>query len=154
MWSLHGRFWDVSDHSSVWAGSFISFKFAVPVFSFFCFLWYSVQHRFNLTKTVRKFPINSHLQRIGQEVHPGPVPNINSHGDAQDEEDIPYEQLGEGAVDLNQNTFDLYALRYDLLLCQFIDVVHFFHFLVDPVGCNNSWLPHGSISCSIFAYQI
>jgi hypothetical protein len=77
---------------------------------------------------VRKFPINSHLQRIGQEVHPGPVPNINSHGDAQVEEDIPYEQLGEGAVDLNQNTFDLYALRYDLLLCQFIDVVHFFHF--------------------------
>jgi hypothetical protein len=33
-------------------------------------------------------------------------------------------------------------------------VVHFFHFLVDPVGCNSSWLPHGSISCSIFAYQI
>ncbi len=97
-----------------------------------------MQHRFNLTKTVRKFPINSRLQRIGQEVHPGPVPNINSHGDAQVEEDIPYEQLGEGAVDLNQNTFDLYALRYDLLLCKFIDVVHFFHFLVDPVGCNSS----------------
>jgi hypothetical protein len=66
------------------------------------------------------------------------VPNINSHGDAQVEEDIAYEQLGEGAVDLNQNTFDLYALRYDLLLCQFIDVVHFFHFLVDPVGWNSS----------------
>ncbi|KAH8971895.1 hypothetical protein BDL97_02G166700 [Sphagnum fallax] len=76
-------------------------------------------HRFNLTKTVRKFPINSHLQRIGQEVHPGPVPNINSHGDAQVEEDIPYEQLGEGAVDLNQNTFDLYALRFPVLVVNF-----------------------------------
>jgi hypothetical protein len=79
-----------------------------------CLLWDSVQHRFNLTKTVRKFPIDSHLQRIGQEVHAGPVPNIKSHGDAHGEEDIPYEHLGEGAVELNQKTFDTYTHLYDL----------------------------------------
>ncbi len=73
-----------------------------------------MQHRFNLTKTVRKFPIDSHLQRIGQEVHAGPVPNIKSHGDAHGEEDIPYEHLGEGAVELNQKTFDTYTHLYDL----------------------------------------
>lgn len=67
-----------------------------------------VQHRFNLTKTVRKFPIDPRLQRIGHEVHSGPVPNPKSHGDAESDEDI-FEHLGEGAVELTRNNFDLYA---------------------------------------------
>ncbi|CAM6045721.1 unnamed protein product [Sphagnum compactum] len=76
-------------------------------------------HRFNLTKTVRKFPIDSRLQRIGQEVHAGPVPNIKSHGDAHGEEDIPYEHLGEGAVELNQKTFDTYTHLFPVLVVNF-----------------------------------
>jgi thiol-disulfide isomerase/thioredoxin len=84
-----------------------------------CLLCDSVQHRFNLTKTVRKFPIDSRLQRIGQEVHAGPVPNIKSHGDAHGEEDIPYEHLGEGAVELNQKTFDTYTHLFPVLVVNF-----------------------------------
>lgn len=68
-----------------------------------------MQHRFNLTKTVRKFPIDPRLQRIGHEFHSGPVPNPKSHGNANDEEDTMFEHLGEGAVDLNRNNFDLYS---------------------------------------------
>ena len=73
--------------------------------------WHStkfVQHRFNLTKTVRKIPIDPRLQRIGHEVHSGPVPIQKRHGDAESDEDI-FEHLGEGAVELTRNTFDLYA---------------------------------------------
>ncbi len=110
-----------------------------------CLLWDSVQHRFNLTKTVRKFPIDSHLQRIGQEVHSGPVPNIKSHGDPHGEEDIPYEHLGEGAVELNQKTFDTYTHLYDLfppqpswcapLLKLSIVLVPFLHIRFEFSGC-------------------
>lgn len=67
-----------------------------------------LQHRFNLTKTVRKYPIDPLLQRIGQEFHAGSVPNIKSHGDEDVGEDM-FEHLGEGAVELNKNTFDVYA---------------------------------------------
>jgi hypothetical protein len=68
-----------------------------------------VQHRFNLTKTVRKYPIDPRLQRIGiEEFHTGFVPTLRSHGDKETGEGI-YEHLGEGAVELNKNTFDVYA---------------------------------------------
>jgi hypothetical protein len=43
-----------------------------------------VQHRFNLTKTVRKYPIDPRLQRIGiEEFHAGSVPTLKSHGDEE-----------------------------------------------------------------------
>ncbi|XP_073394971.1 protein disulfide isomerase-like 5-4 [Physcomitrium patens] len=75
-------------------------------------------HRFNLTKTVRKYPIDPLLQRIGQEFHAGSVPNIKSHGDEDVGEDM-FEHLGEGAVELNKNTFDVYAQQFSVLVVNF-----------------------------------
>jgi len=72
----------------------------------FVFNW--LQHRFNLTKTVRKYPIDPRLQRIGNEFHSGSVPKIKNHGDEETGEDI-FEHLGEGSVELNKNNFDVYA---------------------------------------------
>lgn len=67
-----------------------------------------LQHRFNLTKTVRKYPIDPRLQRIGNEFHSGSVPKISNHGDEETGEDM-FEHLGEGSVELNRNNFDAFA---------------------------------------------
>jgi thiol-disulfide isomerase/thioredoxin len=75
-------------------------------------------HRFNLTKTVRKYPIDPRLQRIGDEFHSGSVPKINNHGDEETGEDM-FEHLGEGSVDLNKDNFDLFSKQFNVLVVNF-----------------------------------
>ncbi|KAG0625487.1 hypothetical protein M758_2G059200 [Ceratodon purpureus] len=76
-------------------------------------------HRFNLTKTVRKYPIDPSLQRIGlEEFHAGSVPTIKSHGDEETGEDI-FEHLGEGAAELDKKTFDVYTQQFNVLVVNF-----------------------------------
>eukprot|EP01018_Ginkgo_biloba_P019501 Gb_13605 [translate_table: standard] len=73
-------------------------------------------NRFNITKTVRKFPINPDLKLAGPEFHPGPIPGLSKHGDHVDESD---EELGEGAVELNAKKFDRYAHEHTILVVNF-----------------------------------
>ncbi|XP_024515759.1 protein disulfide isomerase-like 5-4 [Selaginella moellendorffii] len=68
-------------------------------------------NRYNLTKTVRKYPIDPNLKIVGPEFHPGPIPNPTSHGDDDHE--------GEGAHVLTSSTFDEYARRYSVLVVNF-----------------------------------
>ncbi|KAJ7514354.1 hypothetical protein O6H91_23G040500 [Diphasiastrum complanatum] len=68
--------------------------------------------RFNLTKTVRKFPVDPKLNRAGPEFHSGPVPNIQSHGDH-----FTVDQ--EGAAVLTTENFDSYANSYPILAVNF-----------------------------------
>eukprot|EP00252_Welwitschia_mirabilis_P004334 TRINITY_DN14664_c0_g1_i1.p1 TRINITY_DN14664_c0_g1~~TRINITY_DN14664_c0_g1_i1.p1 ORF type:complete len:484 (+),score=84.52 TRINITY_DN14664_c0_g1_i1:274-1725(+) len=73
-------------------------------------------HRLNITKTVRKFPINRDMQLAGPEYHPGPIPHLLSHGDHERESD---DDLGEGAIVLNGRNFDKYAHDYSILVVNF-----------------------------------
>jgi len=75
-------------------------------------------HRFNLTKTVRKYPIDPRLQRIGNEFDSGSVPKISNHGDEETGEDM-FEHLGEGSVELNKNNFDAFSKQFNVLVVNF-----------------------------------
>lgn len=72
--------------------------------------------RFNITKTVRKFPIDPKLKMVGPEFHPGPIPNPVSHGD---ENHGSLEELGEGAVTLTSENFDATSKEYPILVVNF-----------------------------------
>ena len=61
------------------------------------------QNRLNITKTVRKFSIDSNLRPNGAEFHSGPATNIIKHDDQVDEESV------EGSFVLTAHNFDKYA---------------------------------------------
>lgn len=60
----------------------------------------SFQNRLNITKTVRKFPIDPNLRPTGSEFHSGSLSSIIKHGDEGDED------YGEGSVSLTSHNFD------------------------------------------------
>ncbi|KAJ7570765.1 hypothetical protein O6H91_01G134200 [Diphasiastrum complanatum] len=68
--------------------------------------------RFNITKTVRKFPIDSTLNAAGPEFQSSPVPSIKSHGDDADFKE-------EGAVVLTNSNFESYSHSYPILAVNF-----------------------------------
>ncbi|XP_058738553.1 auxin response factor 8-like isoform X2 [Vicia villosa] len=66
--------------------------------------WRSVKSRLNLTKTVRKFSIDSNLTpTTGSEFHSSPAANVIKHDEKVDEESV------EGAFVFTSENFDKYA---------------------------------------------
>lgn len=61
------------------------------------------QSRLNLTKTVRKFSIDSTLRPTGFEFHSSPATNVIKHDDKVDEESP------EGAFIFTTDNFDKYS---------------------------------------------
>ncbi|XP_071725815.1 protein disulfide isomerase-like 5-4 isoform X1 [Rutidosis leptorrhynchoides] len=70
-------------------------------------------NRLNITKTVRKYSINKHLQTIGSEFDSRPVTHIVKHDDENDEE------YGEGSVTLNEHNFDRISHQHSILVVNF-----------------------------------
>ncbi|KAH7285273.1 hypothetical protein KP509_33G019900 [Ceratopteris richardii] len=73
-------------------------------------------NRFNITKTVKKFPIDPKLNQIGPQFHPGPVPIPISHGD-EDHDSV--EELNGGAFALTEENFDRVAARFPIFVVNF-----------------------------------
>lgn len=59
-----------------------------------------MQNRLNITKTIRKYPINRHLQSNGHEFVAGPATFVIKHDETVEE------TYGEGSVALNSHNFD------------------------------------------------
>ncbi|CAM8887830.1 unnamed protein product [Rhodiola kirilowii] len=70
-------------------------------------------NRLNITKTVRKFPIDPNLRTTGSEFYSGHATRDINHGDDTDEE------YGEGSVSLSSNNFDHYSHEYPILVVNF-----------------------------------
>ncbi|KAK8967546.1 Protein disulfide isomerase-like 5-4 [Platanthera guangdongensis] len=70
-------------------------------------------NRLNITKTVRKFSIDSNLKPTGSEYHPGPIPIVSKHGDDFEEESV------DGSVSISAATFDQYSHQYSILVVNF-----------------------------------
>ncbi|KAI3673784.1 hypothetical protein L6452_39914 [Arctium lappa] len=70
-------------------------------------------NRLNITKTIRKYPINKHLEATGSEYDPSPVPTIIKHDDKVDQE------TSEGSVKLNAHNFDKISHQYPILVVNF-----------------------------------
>ncbi|KAK1308423.1 Protein disulfide isomerase-like 5-4 [Acorus calamus] len=70
-------------------------------------------NRLNITKTVRKYSIDSNMKSTGSEFHPGPIPNIVNHGD----EDVD-DEYGEGSVSLTSENFDKFSHQVSNFGCQ------------------------------------
>ncbi|GJY98683.1 disulfide isomerase-like protein 5-4 [Tanacetum coccineum] len=70
-------------------------------------------NRLNITKTIRKYSINKHLESTGPEFDPVPTSTIIKHDDKVDEE------YGEGSVTLNSQNFDKIAHQYSVLVVNF-----------------------------------
>ncbi|KAE9592968.1 hypothetical protein Lal_00029012 [Lupinus albus] len=69
--------------------------------------------RLNITKTVRKFSIDSNLRRIGAEFHPGTVANAVKHDDEVDEESV------EGSLSLTEHNFNKYIHQFPITVVNF-----------------------------------
>lgn len=82
--------------------------------------------RYNLSKTVRKFPIDALGNWVGPEHHPDPVPVPDRHGDEGNEttEEV-HAKLAEdgheyvGSLVLNKDNFDHFAHEYQILVVNF-----------------------------------
>ncbi|KAK7290826.1 hypothetical protein RIF29_05549 [Crotalaria pallida] len=70
-------------------------------------------NRLNITKTVRKFSIDSNLRPTGAEFHSGPAANIIKHDTEVDEESI------EGSIVLTEHNFDKYVHQFPLTVVNF-----------------------------------
>ncbi|XP_050219593.1 protein disulfide isomerase-like 5-4 [Mercurialis annua] len=70
-------------------------------------------NRVNISKTIRKFSIDHHLNPTGSEFHTGPIMHHIKHGD-EFEGDV-----SDGAVSLNSRNFDHYAHQYPILVVNF-----------------------------------
>ncbi|RYR21282.1 hypothetical protein Ahy_B03g066575 isoform B [Arachis hypogaea] len=70
-------------------------------------------NRLNITKTVRKFSIDSSLRPTGAEFHSGPVANAVRHDDEVDEEYV------EGSFALTEQNFDKYVHQFPLTIVNF-----------------------------------
>lgn len=79
--------------------------------------------RFNLTKTVRKYPIDPHANVIGPEHHPSPVPTPTKHGDHPDDpssrELMEHASEDSGALILTDTNFDGRTHEFGVLLVNF-----------------------------------
>lgn len=62
-----------------------------------------LQNRLNITKTIRKYPINSDLKPTGSEFHSGPISKDIKHDDEVDE------QHAGGSASLDARNFDIVA---------------------------------------------
>ncbi|KVH99074.1 hypothetical protein Ccrd_022642 [Cynara cardunculus var. scolymus] len=71
-------------------------------------------NRLNITKTVRKYPIDKHFEATGSEYDPTPVPTIIKHDDKVDDQ-----ETGEGSVKLNAQDFDKISHQYPILVVNF-----------------------------------
>ncbi|CAA0840367.1 Protein disulfide-isomerase 5-4 [Striga hermonthica] len=70
-------------------------------------------NRLNITKTVRKYSIDSNLNPTGSEFQSGPVAKAIKHDDESDEE------YNEGSVVLTGNNFDRISHRHPILVVNF-----------------------------------
>ncbi|XP_057461600.1 protein disulfide isomerase-like 5-4 isoform X1 [Actinidia eriantha] len=70
-------------------------------------------NRLNITKTLRKYPIDSNLKPTGSEYHTGPISRLIKHDDEVDEE------YTEGSMSLNERNFDILAHRHQILVVNF-----------------------------------
>lgn len=70
-------------------------------------------NRFNITKTVKKFPIDPKLKQVGPQFHPGPVPNLISHGDED------HDSSEEGSTVLTEENFDSLAAMFPIFVVNF-----------------------------------
>ncbi|GAB4849655.1 Protein disulfide-isomerase 5-4 [Ancistrocladus abbreviatus] len=74
---------------------------------------FHLQNRLNITKTIRKFSIDSNLKPTGSEFHSGPVAKIIKHDDESDDVHV------EGSAILNAHIFDRVAHKHDILVVNF-----------------------------------
>ncbi|KAK1430957.1 hypothetical protein QVD17_14107 [Tagetes erecta] len=70
-------------------------------------------NRLNITKTIRKYPINRHFHSNGREFHTVPVTNTVKHDEKVDE------TYGEGSVTLNSRNFDKITHEHPLVVVNF-----------------------------------
>ncbi|XP_047341887.1 protein disulfide isomerase-like 5-4 [Impatiens glandulifera] len=70
-------------------------------------------NRLNITKTVRKYPIDINLKPIGSEFYSGPISRDVKHDDDFDEE------YTEGSVQINSHNFERISLRHPILVVNF-----------------------------------
>nr|KYP55314.1 Protein disulfide-isomerase A4 [Cajanus cajan] len=70
-------------------------------------------NRLNITKTVRKFSIDSNLRPTGAEFHSGTVSNAVKHDDEVDEESV------EGSFSLATHNFDKYVHQFPITVVNF-----------------------------------
>ncbi|KAG4967974.1 hypothetical protein AAZX31_12G125600 [Glycine max] len=70
-------------------------------------------NRLNITKTVRKFSIDSNLRPTGAEFHSGTVANAVKHDDEVDEESV------EGSFSLTTHNFDKYVHQFPVTIVNF-----------------------------------
>ncbi|XP_010545546.1 PREDICTED: protein disulfide-isomerase 5-3 [Tarenaya hassleriana] len=70
-------------------------------------------NRLNITKTIRKFPIDPHLRATGSEFHSGPVLHVINHGEETNEETV------DGSVMLTGANFETFSHHYQILVVNF-----------------------------------
>ncbi|CAK8577186.1 unnamed protein product [Lathyrus sativus] len=70
-------------------------------------------NRLNITKTVRKFSIDSNLRPTGSEFHSGTIANAVKHDDEVDEEFV------EGALPLTSHSFDKFIQEFPITVVNF-----------------------------------
>ncbi|KAI5641683.1 hypothetical protein M9H77_00088 [Catharanthus roseus] len=70
-------------------------------------------NRLNITKTVRKYPIDSNLRPIGSEFQSGPLSSSIKHDYEDDEE------YAEGSVSLSEHNFDRIVHAHPILVVNF-----------------------------------
>ncbi|XP_074310984.1 protein disulfide isomerase-like 5-4 isoform X1 [Silene latifolia] len=70
-------------------------------------------NRLNITKTIRKFSIDSHLRPTGPEYLSGSTTNLVKHDDDGEED------YGEGSLALNGQNFERVAQEHDILVVNF-----------------------------------
>ncbi|CAN6930975.1 BnaCnng53630D [Brassica napus] len=70
-------------------------------------------NRLNLTKTIKKVPIDPHLRETGEEYHPTPDSDLINHGD-EHHDDNTY-----AAIPLSGGTFDKISHKFPILVVNF-----------------------------------
>ncbi|KAL7218058.1 hypothetical protein ACSBR2_011319 [Camellia fascicularis] len=70
-------------------------------------------NRLNITKTIRKYPIDSNLKPTGSEFHSGPISGEIKHDDEGDEE------YAEGSFILGERNFDRISHKHPILVVNF-----------------------------------
>ncbi|KAI7992267.1 Protein disulfide isomerase-like 5-4 [Camellia lanceoleosa] len=70
-------------------------------------------NRLNITKTIRKYPIDSNLKPTGSEFHSGPISGEIKHDDEGNEE------YAEGSFILGERNFDRISHKHPILAVNF-----------------------------------
>ncbi|KAL3684705.1 hypothetical protein R1sor_002727 [Riccia sorocarpa] len=74
--------------------------------------------RQNITKTLRKYPIDTNLKLVGEDAHVGHLPRITNHGDELGDGELGV-SAGEGPVELNAENFERYSHEFPVLLVNY-----------------------------------